>query len=156
MGPWREASWSGRGSGLIGLCPAVFGTQGSRSTIPESQGTEWTQPRIPHSPQDRRRWGGHRTARTLLPLGSLKLYRSVPPPPGSTQTSADCEVEVVVIGGYDSRAGELAAASVVFLLCHFVPGRGDCHGTEASQYRYLPLSSVPGRRQGSNLRCTHT
>ena len=71
---------------------------------PQSTGPQGTQCKIWHSLQDRRRPGGHRAARTLLPLGG--------PRPQSIQAPADWET-VVVTAGADSRAGELATATIV-------------------------------------------
>ena len=51
----------------------------SSSTGPGSQGAGRTQLGILRSPWDRWRRGGHRTARTLLPLGAPKLCRSAHP-----------------------------------------------------------------------------
>ena len=67
-------------SGWRCLCPAAFGgcalrERDSSSTGPGSQGAEQTQPTILHSPQDRWRQGGHRTVRTLLPLGTLQAVQ---------------------------------------------------------------------------------
>ena len=52
---------------------------------PRSPGRRGTQPRIRRSPRDRRRPGGHRTARTLLPPGAPELCRSAPPAPGASR-----------------------------------------------------------------------
>ena len=57
---------------------------GSSSTGPRSQGANQTQPMILHSPRDRWRRGGHRTARTLLMPVAPELQISVPCCPGST------------------------------------------------------------------------
>ena len=82
-----EACWSGGGSRWRCLSPGAFGNhapgaqfQQCRPWIP---GCQWTQPMILHSPRDRWRRGGHRIARTLLPLGTPNLCRSVPPAPGA-------------------------------------------------------------------------
>lgn len=71
-----EASWLGHGSRWRCLCPAAFGShapQGERfqqRRAPDPRMSEPTKPTILVSPQDRQKQGGHRTARTLQPLGA--------------------------------------------------------------------------------------
>ena len=115
-GEAQAAAPDGGGCALLPSGATAPGTAAvgahSSSTGPRSQVTKQTQPRILHSRRDRRKSGGHRTARTLLAPGTPKLCRSAPPAPGSIQASVDWET-VVVTAGADSRAGRLAAASVV-------------------------------------------
>ena len=87
------------------------GERDSNRTGPGSQGTKQTQSTILCSPPDRRRWGGHRTARTLLPPGAPHCADQQPPPP---EHPGQCGLgDWVVTLGAESRAGELAAASGV-------------------------------------------
>ena len=98
----------GRGQNSSGSGSAQRGLRSPETMIPagrpQSTGPQGTQCKIWHSLQDRRRPGGHRAARTLLPLGG--------PRPQSIQAPADWET-VVVTAGADSRAGELATATIV-------------------------------------------
>ena len=102
---------------------------------PRSQGRWGTQPKIQRS-RDRQRPGAHRTERMLLLPGAPELCRSAPPHPaprasrplrtGSScglgapedweplRTGSPCGLGVAIVtAGADSRAGELAAATVV-------------------------------------------
>ena len=123
---------------------------------PWSIGRRGTQPKIQHSPQHRRRPGRPRTARALLPPGGPELCRWVAPPPGASrplQTESS-----IVPAGADSRAPELAAATVAV-----PPGAsqdkqrplGLTVTSPDKQDKQLPLSLALGRGQSSSPRCTH-
>lgn len=103
---------SGRSSTHGGLC-------GPGHMIPVAQarspGLRGTQPRIQHSPWDRRRLGGHRTVGRSCHRApqSCADQRSSPlEHPGPCRLGA-----VVFTAGADSRAGDLAATSLVVLPC---------------------------------------
>ena len=110
----------------------------------------------PALPQDRQRWGGPRTARTLLPLGAPKLCKSAPHPrehPGQCGLGAS-----VVTAGADSRAGELATASRVVppgvTLCLGEAGPPGNKGLMGG--KQLPLSPAPGGGGGAAPPGAHT
>ena len=121
-----------RGSALRGMCgprsspgsrsggsSTRRGLRGPQSTIPArrpwSPECRGTQPRIQHSPWDRRRLGGHRTVGRSCHRApqSCADQRSSPlEHPGPCRLGA-----VVFTAGADSRAGDLAATSLVVLPC---------------------------------------
>ena len=117
---------------------------------PRSTGCLRTQSRIWCSPGDRQRLGGHRTARTLLPQVE---QISGPSPRASRPLQTESSV---VTAGADSRALELAAATVV------VPtGASQDKKTPISlivpslykQVKRLSLSPEPGRGLSSSPKC---
>ena len=94
---WRLHAGELRGPGSVILA--------AQAPEPRAPGT---QPKIWRSPRDGQRLGGPRTARTLLPPSCADRR---PPPlehPGTCRLRAP-----VVTAGADSRAEELAAATVV-------------------------------------------
>ena len=113
--------------GVCALLPLKAACPGS--TIPaaqghRSQGAKQTKPMILHSPWDRRKPGGHRTAKTLLLLGAPKLYRSVYPcRPWEHLGQCRLETALVTIGELTPEL-EIWPLPLFFLLFHLVPGRG--------------------------------
>ena len=120
---------------------------------PQSQGPKQMKPRMLHSPWDRQKWGGHRTARTLLPLGAPKLCRSAHPSQ-SQEHLGQCR-----LGDYISylRGAQLQSWKSGHCYCgisslfQHVTGRGRLRGTKASQDKQLPLSLAPSLGQGSSV-----
>ena len=108
---------------------------------------------ILHTPWDRQRRGGHRTEKTLLPLGTTKLCRPGPPTHGVSRP--------VCTGRLPSYCGELTPEleswlPPVLLLLLVSPcawERQGNQGTGASQDKQLPLNPELSGRQGSSPRC---
>lgn len=78
-----EASGLGRPAPVaVSQClrePRPLGSQFQQHRAEDPRTPRQTKPRILHSPWDRQKRGGHRTARTLLPLGALQaLEISIP------------------------------------------------------------------------------
>ena len=113
-GASEQLGWQLRVEGAAPCClrePRSL-EQGSGSTGPRSQGAREHSPGSCAPPRDRQRPGGHRTARMLLLQGAPELCRSEPPQPRSIQASEEWET-AGVIARADSRAGDLATATVV-------------------------------------------
>ena len=115
-----------------------------------------TEPRILCSPQDRWKRREHRTAGTLLPPDAPKLCRSVHPCCLRSIQARGYWETMVVTAGADSRAVDMAAASVVVPPCVTLclrevgqPGNRGLMGSTA------PTEPGISRGQGSSPRCTH-
>ena len=104
-----------RGSGSGSMCRGIHGPQDHNSigAGPRAQGTGLCSPKsgtLSPPPRDEWKPGGPRTARTLLSPNSLKLCRLEPPSP---EHPGSCGLGGVVTARADSRAEELATATVV-------------------------------------------
>ena len=91
----------------------------SSSTGPRSQGAGGLSPGSCAALRDRRRLGVHKTVRTLLPPGTPSCADQRSPTPGASRPV--WTGRLVVTGGADSRAGELATATAIVpcvTLCH--------------------------------------
>ena len=125
------------------------------STSTRSQGAGGPSPGSCAPPRDRWRCGGHRTVRMLLPLivpPSCAGQCTLPP-----EHLGQCGLGAAVVTvGADSRAGELAATSVVVPPCvTLCLEEAGCQGAEASRGKQLPLSPAPGGGRGISPRCIH-
>ena len=130
--------------------PQAPGAQFQQHRAPEPRNPKQTKPVVLHSPWDRWKWGGHRTVKTLLLLGT----------PQAVQISAPMQAPEAYRSVWTGRLCQLSSRELnpkleiwpppllFFLVSPCAWERWGHQGIKASQDKKLTLSQAPGRGWG--------